>query len=177
MDQVVIIVIIGLISLVNWLMKRSAELREQRKQERQGMGIPEGDPFHPESERAEDAAAPPPPAISPSADMRRLMEALGLPTDDEEPPRPVVREVSTARDEAPQKPVVREAAPVLPPLPAFLPPPPKKRWTTKPPILAPRAPAPANPFSPVLRTRDGIRQAIVLREILGPPKAFTIQDI
>ena len=156
MEQLVIIAIIGLISLVNWVMKRSAEIREQRKLERQRLGIPEGDPFHP----AENPAAPHRSADDSSPDMRRLMEALGLPP---------------AEEELPPRPVVREASPALPPLPAYRPP-----STPKPRFQSPGTRAPAtppavvsgSPLDAALRSHDGIRQAIVLREILGPPKAL-----
>lgn len=159
-QQIVFIVIIGLISLVNWLMKRSAEIREQRKRERERLGIPEGDPFHPESQQAENPAPQPSPVKAPSPDMRRLMEALGLPAD-EEPPTPVVRQVTPR---------------ARPPLPACQPTPARKPRVENPNSQAFAIPhaAAATPLSLALRSRDGIRQAIVLREILGPPKAFTI---
>ena len=176
MEQVVIIVIIGLISLVNWVVKRSAEIREERKLERQRLGIPEGDPFHSAPRQAEKPEPPHRPAIAPSPDMRRLMEALGLPQEEEE---------------APPMPDVREA----PPLPAHRPPDaPKPRakktvvaYTPQPTVTkhvpcsatrnAVSVPPDATPVSPLaaaLRSHGGIRQAVVLREILGPPKAFTI---
>ena len=80
-----------------------------------------------------------------------------------------------AEEEAP-KPIARHPEPVaLPPLPAF--PPPAQR--PKPRIeksleknRAQHEAAPAPPLSIALRSHDGIRQAIVLREILGPPKAI-----
>ena len=159
MEQVVIIVIIGLISLVNWVMKRSAEIREERKLERQRLGIPEGDPFHSAPHQAEKPEPPHRPAIAPSPDMRRLMEALGLPQEEEE---------------APPNPVVREAP--APPLPAYRPPSTPKPRAEKPAAgvaFIPPAAAPVSPLAAALRSRDGIRQAVVLREILGPPKAFT----
>ena len=160
MEQLVIIAIIGLISLVNWVMKRSAEIREQRKLERQRLGIPEGDPFHPAPHPAENPAAPRRSADDSSPDMRRLMEALGLPPAEEElPPRPVVRETAA-----------------LPPLPAYRPPAtPKPHFQspgTRAAAIPPAAAVPGSPLDAALRSHDGIRQAIVLREILGPPKAL-----
>jgi hypothetical protein len=147
MDQVVIVVVIGLISLVNWLMKRSAELREQRKLERD------------ELPDVESADLPAPSVRQPSAasdEMRRIMELMGMPLEEEAPPPLPVQ-------------------PVLPVLPKY------------------QSPKPARPAKPVssrsegaaetpgpsaltsaLRSRTGIRQAVVLREILGPPKAFTL---
>lgn len=162
MEQVVIIVIIGLISLVNWVLKRSAEIREERKKERERLGIPEGDPYHQGSEKHVKPETAPTPPAAPSDDMRRLMEALGIPVEEEPPPTP--------------KPVVRHAEPAaLPPLPAFQPPAarPKPRIEKPAEKIQPRhEAAPASPLSLALRSHDGIRQAIVLREILGPPKAL-----
>jgi hypothetical protein len=156
MDQVVIVVVIGLISLVNWLMKRSAELREQRKLEREE--FVNSDPFH-ELPDVESADLPAPSVRQPSAasdEMRRIMELMGMPLEEEAPPPLPVQ-------------------PVLPVLPKY------------------QSPKPARPAKPVssrsegaaetpgpsaltsaLRSRTGIRQAVVLREILGPPKAFTL---
>ncbi len=159
-QQVVIIIVIGLISLVNWVMKRSAEIREERKRERERLGIPEGDPFHSAPHQEESPASQPRPSDGSSPDMRRLMEALGLPSDAEAPP------------------VVRKAAApaALPPLPAYRPPAaPKPRAEipgARAVLLA--AAAPVSPLSTALRSHEGIRQAIVLREILGPPKALAI---
>ena len=158
MEQVVIIVIIGLISLVNWVVKRSAEIREQRKLERQRLGIPEGDPFHAGPHLAESPASRNHPFMEPSTDMRRLMEAIGLPSDEEDLP------------------VVSEVAPALPPLPAYRPPLRRKPHIENPGTRASAISpdASASPLSLALRSRDGIRQAIVLREILGPPKALAL---
>lgn len=163
MEQVVIIVIIGLISLVNWLVKRSGEIREERKQERERRGIPEGDPYHQGHPRATKPAAAPAPSAAPSQDFRRLMEALGIPVEDEEEIRP-------------PKPVVLHAEPAaLPPLPAFQPPAPQPKpqaEKTPAPMSQCREAVPAPPFAAALRSHEGIRQAVVLREILGPPKAL-----
>jgi hypothetical protein len=174
MEQVVIIVIIGLISLVNWVVKRSAEIREERKLERERLGIPEGDPFHSAPHQAEKPEPPHRPAIAPSPDMRRLMEALGLPQEEEEsPPMPVVREAP-----APPLPIHKlPAAPKPRADDAYTPeatgtkhvP----RSATRNAVSVPPATAPVSPLAAALRSRDGIRQAVVLREILGPPKAFT----
>ncbi|MFA7343226.1 MAG: hypothetical protein WC003_02875 [Terrimicrobiaceae bacterium] len=162
MEQVVIIAIIGLISLVNWLMKTSAQIREERKKESRRLGIPEGDPYHQGPGQKEPAPDLPPPPGPPSDDLRRLMEALGIPADDEAlPPEP------PARDPGPV---------AAPPLPAFQPPPPRPNpRAEKIPAARPSAvPVPVSPLAASLRSQVGIRQAIILREILGPPKAFTI---
>jgi hypothetical protein len=154
MEQLVILVIIGLIGLVNWLMQRSAEIRERRKEERKRLGIPEGNPFHP-------SESPAPSPKDPAKEMRRLMEALGVPMEEPEP-----------QFVAPPR--IRPAA-TLPPV--FTPPLPKqKSQPQKSPVREPVQPHPTAPLTPAvmkaIRSHDGIRQAIVLREILGPPKAL-----
>lgn len=163
MEQLVIIAIVGIISLVNWLMKRSAEVREERRLERQRQGIPEGDPFHPTAS-AEQDPVPPSPSAKTSPDMRRLMEALGLPQDDEDL---IVQE---------EVPVVRpRATPPPPPLPVFQPAPKlelRNERSRNPDVALPQREA-VSPLSLALHSQSGLRQAIVLREILGPPKAFT----
>jgi len=166
MEQVVILVIIGLISFVNWLMQRSAELRERRKLERKMEGIPEGNPF-----QEQEAPEPPPsrPVADPGAEMRKLMEALGLPIEDE--PAPVFVPERTAPPPLPTPP---EVAPI--PRAVFTP-----RSTTSTrslsqiagsrPAPGPTDPVQTSPLSAALRSHEGIRQAIVLAEILGRPKA------
>ena len=89
MEQLIILLVIGAISLVNWLIKQSAEARERKRQQgRVDRGeepsvlseqkVPEESSFGPASGKEED----------PSESMRKLMEALGLPLE-EEPPKPV----------------------------------------------------------------------------------------
>ena len=158
MEQLVILLVIGIISLVNWLMQRSAEIREQRKAEAGRLGIPEGNPFQPAEEKP---AAKPVLVKDPAREMRKLMEALGLPLEDEEP---------LVRRELPP-------APEIPPLPAYQPKSPAEKPAGKFFPAAPAAPAPPvarTTLSQALLSRDGVRQAFVLREILGPPKAFTL---
>ncbi len=156
MEQLVILLVIGIISLVNWLMQRSAEIRERRKAEAGRLGIPGGNPFQPAEEQPATTTAP---AKDPAREMRKLMEALGLPLEDEEPP--VHRELPPA--------------PELPPLPASPPKAPAPKPAVQMPAFVPHAPPAArSALAQALRSRDGVRQAIVLREILGPPKAFTL---
>jgi len=160
MEQLVILVVIGLISLVNWLIQRSAEIREQRKQERESRGIPEGDPFRQEEKVSGEF---PPPIADPAGEMRKLMEALGIPLETGEAPRPEPREPA--------------APPQLPPPVVLVP-------SARPAVEKPTSPsAPTSQLGSAPRTgtlrnslhsRDSVRQAVILREILGPPKAFTL---
>jgi len=82
------------------------------------------------------------------------MEALGLPVDPEAPP------------------VVHETALIHPPLPTFRRSAPTKPRIKKSPAFSPPHAEPASPLLFALRSHDGIRQAVILREILGPPKAL-----
>jgi len=158
MDQAVILVIIALISLVNWLMKRSAELREKKKLERQADGTLETSPYR---EQPDDIDEPPlsRPIVDPAAEMRKLMEALGLPMEEVAPP------------------VVTERPPALPKPEPVVP-----RFTRRPsarPDLSPARKSAAvvvtrqpGPLATALSNPQTLRQAIVLRTILGPAKGL-----
>ncbi len=158
MEQLVILVLIGLIGLVNWLVQRSAEIRERRKEERKSQGIPEGNPFQPPE-------SPAPSPKDPAKEMRRLMEALGVPIEESE-------EEPTPQFVAPPR-----VLPAVTPPPIFAPPParknrPRQQSSIPKPVQA-RLPASLSPaVLKAVRSHESIRQAIVLREILGPPKAF-----
>jgi hypothetical protein len=163
MEQLVILVLIGLISFIQWLIKQSAELREKKKQaERAAMG---GEKLRQHPEPSEPVA--PRETVSGDEAMRRLMEALGLPPENEPPvvvsqpeppvqppplPMPVIREV----------PVFREAVPVFRPDP----PPPRQVRRAQP------APSEAADRFPEFASAATLRRAIILREILGPPRAL-----
>jgi hypothetical protein len=153
MEQLVLLVIIGLISLINWLMQRSAQMREKRKLER---GDLDG--------RVEPAAEIPEPAGSaeenPDEGMRRLMEALGIPPAEEPPPEP------------PPLPRVREAAPQVP---VFAAPPPLRPAGHVPlrrSVAATVEQREPTRFRKLLSSRGGLRDAVVLSEILGPPRSM-----
>ena len=77
MEQLVILLLIALISLINWLVKKSAALREARKLEEKM------------AKTGESPRAAPPPKLEPpefEPSFRRLKEALGL-LDEALPPR------------------------------------------------------------------------------------------
>ena len=173
MEQIVILAFIGLVSLVNWLIKRSSDLREKRKLEQKRLGITEGNPFRSDPDREPPTPEPVPQDADPAAGMRKVMEALGLPLEDEPravrylpppkpesslPPLPAFEKNRTPRHTAPpvHRVPVKPAAPALPAVPATV--------TSRPP----------NTWATLLRSRESARQAIVLREILGPPKAFSL---
>jgi len=180
MEQLVIIAVIAAISFVNWLVKQSREARHRKALEERTL----------RDETDEEPSAqehPEPPAASGGQDeqMRKFLEALGLPTD--EPPPAIVRPSLPTRTEPP--PVPRAA--------------PARR-----PFAAPAQPVRAELMEPIFSTQKGgysseiaaaaasfatatstgartddyrfhfpdkahaLRDAIVMREILGPPKAL-----
>ena len=156
MDQLVLKLLIALVGFINWLFQKSAELREKRKLESRGL---EGDEAIPEEPK------PAPAQIDPDAGMRRLMEALGLPS--EAPPFvPPVR-IPPPIERPPAFPLA--AAPVVSPVPA------RKTLSqlVKParPSETPRKQAPSR-LHEMLASQDGLRHAIILSEVLGPPKSL-----
>lgn len=172
MEQLVILIIIGVISLINWLLQKSAEHKSKR-------------PPKPRVQTAEELeaagwagseAAPEPvarreaPAPDPQEELRRFFEAMGLPLEDEPPPPPPVKRPAFV--EPPPLP-----APVVVPTPA---PPPRKVVTAQQAELA-RGFAQAEAAAAVpagadarglLASPAGLRQAMILREVLGPPRAL-----
>lgn len=171
MEQLVIILLIALISFINWLVKKSAELREARKREQ---GAAKGG----ESVKSEP---PPPPEAEPEISMRRLREALGLP-DEAQPPA------------LPKRMEQRVPPPLVPPpLPPPRRPPPARpvishvavaraheeyRFIEMPHRIGkPAAPrievaASTSRLRELLGSTGGLRDAVVLSEILGPPKCM-----
>ena len=77
MEQLVIILLIALISIINWIIQKSKEAREKRKLEKRADATGEPVAKH----------EPAPDATGTETAMRRLREALGLP---EEAPPPVI---------------------------------------------------------------------------------------
>jgi hypothetical protein len=144
MEQLVLLLIIGAISLINWLIEQSGKRREQRRLEterarREADSNPYLDP----------APVPDVPEPSPQHEMRRILEAFGIPMPEEVAPQEVAPEIRTPSPE-------------------------------KPPALAPRTIVPkfksTPPKSPqaqlAIKSPDALRQAIVWREILGPPRSL-----
>jgi hypothetical protein len=187
MEQLVLLLIIGLISLINWLMQRSAEMREKRKLEKarqesgdQPLVMEREDTGAQDADRADKE-----PAEDPSESMRKLMEALGVPM--EEAP-PVRRQPPSIPAETAQPPVILpEEPPFVPPSPdpVFEAPPVRKapplpriespavarpKWRPKP--QAPVVAAAPSRIRDLLSSPSGLRDAIVLSEILGTPRGL-----
>ena len=187
MEQLVILIVVGVIAFINWLIKRSAEVREQREIDRrlaeQGGRQRVG---------SDDTLVRPTPVARPIGEaeqeaehemqesMRCLMQAFGM-SEDEKP--------------------VFEAAPAPPPMPTPKPKPvvvkqPKVRQAKLRPFKVPQVTAsaytptstaaaprkknvpsvttiPQSPWKQRLAQSKSVREAIVLSEILRSPKALS----
>jgi hypothetical protein len=150
MEQLVLLLIIAAISLVNWLIERSAKLREKRRLEKQarttGAPIPEMEPA-PDHGRSQEQ-------------IRELLESLGFPVPEEEPPLlpSTIDEPLFIQEEQ-----IEPLPPLRPtPRPAI-----KKSSKKMGPVIAT-----PNPWASRLKTPSGFREAVVLREIIGSPRSL-----
>jgi hypothetical protein len=178
MEQLIILLLIALISLINWLVQKSSELRKARKEE-QGSAT-----------RAESLPGGPPPQPEPEREvsMRRFREALGLP---EEAPPPAIPK----RKETPRPPPLPAPPPPSPPSPAMavgsrvpvVTPPIVRAHTAhrfpefphkigKPVGRAIEPEAKGSRIRELLDSSGGLRDAVVLSEILGVPKSLRKEE-
>ncbi len=201
MEQLVILVIIGLISLVNWILQRAAERREAAKAEAEIRRQQEefkrsGGRLEPPPPPARPAPPAPPPLAPAKDPLRELMEALGLP-DEEPPPHrsprqappplPEPNEEFASMEEVMEVPPPVLTAPPSRPAPVVTAP----RWEATPPApVATVAMVTAEKFQvhgpsretsgearpaalrSLLREPEGRRQAVLLAEILGTPRGL-----
>lgn len=184
MEQLILLLLFGAIALIQWLVKKSAEMRAERKRERQAQGLGQE-----EKEVFQDARGvePPAPEQDPDASMRRLMEALGLPQEAQPPPIPQ-RPVSPPPlppapvqrvPEQPMPPVPERSAPRAVERPAFkLPEKPlasaSKRFipVSKSTFSEPPETKPDFSIRQLLSSPDSMKKAVILSEIIGTPKAL-----
>jgi hypothetical protein len=170
MEQLVILLLIALISLINWLVRKSSQLREERKRE-QGAATSGG------NLRSEPPQLPEP---EHEISMRRLREALGLPDDVQPPILPKRMEqrvpppVATPPPPLPPRPPPRPVISHVPLAPAheeyrFIELPHTIGKPTGPRIEGPRS---SSRIRELLGSAGGLRDAVVLSEILGPPKCL-----
>lgn len=181
MEQLVFLLIIGGVTLAKWLIEKSSELRERKKTEERldRLGREEPDPAPPLTQRQ----------AGPEEAARKFLEALGLPPESAPPP-PVIRpvppiivesEIPRFFEPKPEKtppPLVIEAGdlerrlfesrkPPAPPTSAALR---KERQRKATPVI--ETTLAEIPIEKILRTREGLRRAVLAREILGPPKGL-----
>jgi hypothetical protein len=177
MEQFIIVLIIATIGIVKWLMEKSAEQRAKRSVDERVN----------ELERQNPSVQPPPRYARPIDPFprplqeaeRRLREALGIPDDAAVPQRRPVPQ--PAPPPVPQAPVARPAfrveevrsvpavdlerrmmAQSQPTVHAM----PRKKHVEAP--VAKRLTG----LDELLRSRDGLRRAVVIQEILGTPKGL-----
>jgi hypothetical protein len=185
MEQLVILIIIGLISLVNWVMQKAAEKREAAELKRVEKRETKREAKRNIYTQPAPAARPAARRASPERDpFKELMDALGLPSD-ELPPHPVARPAQVFEEE--EFASVEEIAP--PPVPQVLAEKKTPRWQA-PSVQRPdeKTARLASAFAsveekpePVYRSsslrgllsgRDAQRKAVVLAEILGTPRGL-----
>lgn len=195
-EQIILLLVIGLISLVNWVIQKSAEARKKRQmQERIDRGEEPAQPVA--SRRYDHHDEEPETEGDPAENMRRLMEALGLPLEDA-PPQPVPRPqaappplpaqpremvqppplVRTVREmeAAGEMPVHRQPAPVVTSQPQRAKLHDWQRKAAK--SLEASAAAEASRAVKPSRVRqmiqqpESLRDAVILTEILGRPRGF-----
>lgn len=158
MEQLIILVLIGLISLINWIIQKSAEMREKRKLER----MRDNGEVPPEIPQAE-----PQPVQGGDEAMRRLMEALGLPEDAAPPPpRQPPAYVPPPLPDPPRIPVATTRT-ASEPSAAFM-----RRKAREMEVALAAASAKPGRIRGLLTAPGGAGDAIVLAEVLGPPKAM-----
>jgi hypothetical protein len=190
MNDTLIFLVLAVLALIfKWLTRQTSEDGEK-----------------PEPPSPNEQAPPPrPPAQSEEERIRRFLEALGAPPGTRPPPpvrqrrvvtpvappaqrprakrtwvQPLPPLVTTPKDLGPPPPTTAsferaavEVAPsmtVAPPEPIILPPLPTPRAT------APAREMPRQSLGRLLRQRGSVRQAVILREVLGPPRGLQALD-
>jgi len=180
-DTLIFLVLAGLALIFKWLTSQGSSDAEK----------PEPPP--------PNEAARRPPSETEEERVRRFLEALGMPQGTQPPPPVQRRRVIAPAPRPAEKPKVRRSwvqplPPVVttppeilpPPLPSepapevvvrrpevIVPPPSPVSLMPKP---VPRRPAPVRSLGAMLRSRASIRQAIILREVLGPPRGLQALD-
>ena len=171
MEQLVIILLIALISIINWIVQKSKETREARKLETRADRT---------GENVKGGLAEPPATESETA-MRRLREALGLPEESQPPalPRRIEKRVAPPPVPQPKPPPLHErpAKPMVLHVPATRPHEERRaselhHWVGSSAVPKVEAAKPPSRIRELLGSAGGLRDAVVLSEILGPPKSM-----
>lgn len=177
MEQLIILTIIALISLVNWLMEKSAEQRRKKRETHWN----QGKSYVPPVEEPEPASS--------KDDLRELWEALGLPQEQQYPPPPVSSYPVYEPKPEPEPEQFYQAPPIhaqpVPEVAAQTPPvsvpAPQVELSEEERAFARRfqqtekssqPSIPTSSLRELLGSPASLRKAMILREILGPPKAL-----
>jgi len=157
MEQLVILLLIGLIGFINWVIQQAAEARKRRElEQKRDRGEEMPPPLT--SESLEPASQD-----NPDDGMRKLMEALGLPQDALPPPVPRRQEAYVPPPLPTPSVAVQRSFRVAEPVP------------TNPAVLQEQArkfQAATSRIRTLLASPEGVRDGVILAEILGSPKAF-----
>jgi hypothetical protein len=182
MEQLVILIIIGLISLVNWVLQKASEKREEAKlrraDRREDQRASRRNVYTQPVPTAPDQRRKSMPERDPFQD---LMEALGLPPE-ETPPAPVTAsphhveedEFGSWEQQVPPPPLPKAPEPVweAPPRPKK----PDAKTARLASAFASVDEQPANyrgsKIRDLLAGKDAQRKAVVLAEILGAPRGM-----
>ncbi len=179
MEQLVILIIIGLISLVNWALQKSAEKREQAKLQREAARAGNTEARRNVYTQPQPVRTKSPRRPSAQDPFKELIEALGLPPDESRPPVPPRLPKQDFDEE--------EMHSLEEPVPSPVNRPPSVRWHAKKPDdqtaklasafavsehRTSRDPARVGNLKSMLSSRASQRQAVILAEILGPPRAL-----
>jgi hypothetical protein len=189
MNDTLIFLVLGALALVfKWLTSRASGAAEKPEPPSPNEGTPPRQPAQSEEERIrrflEALGAPPGTRPPPPVRPRRVVTPVTPPAQRPRAKRnwvqPLPPLVTTPKDLGPPppttpsfEPAAVEIAPsmtVAPPQPIILPPVPMPRAT------APSRVTPRQPLSTLLRSRASVRQAVVLREVLGPPRGLQALD-
>jgi len=184
MEQLVILLIIGAISLINWLLQKSAEHRARRAQEQAEAegGVPAAtaaaadDVYEPLAfEQEPSQPARPGSWEAPPDELKKFLEALGVPENQFAPEPPAPAPEPVAPPPLPVEPRFIDAAPRVVAKPDA-----RMRELARN-LERAEGRIEVEEVSDVvsvsgvhgmLRSPGGLRDAIVLREVLGAPKAL-----
>jgi hypothetical protein len=173
MEQFIILLVIGAIAVIKWMLEKSAELREKNRTQERIEQLERDNPPAPPI-LAPRPVAIPNPDIDIDAAARRLRKALGLPDEDDLPTfrRPVIHPDPLPVQEvegAPMTDLEQRVVVSPPPLPLT-----RKPLPSRPAAKVPEVAGPAmrSRLDELLKSREGLRSAILAQEILGTPKGL-----
>lgn len=154
MEQLVLLLVIAAISLANWLIDRSAKLREKKRLQKEA-----SEDGQPEPPVQEEWTRKPAGREELEDHMRRMMESFGFPVEESRPAPQTHAQAVVFEEPAPPPQLPRPASathrsPLARSKKASVASRPRSHWISR------------------LDSPQGLREAIVLREVLGPPKAF-----
>ena len=175
MEQFIFLLIIGLISLIHWIIQKSSEAREKAKAKRRA---DQGDSPFPSSASSRQEGEP---TADPAEGMRKLMEALGVPLEEEiHRPAPQASQAPPLPEEtfvqSHNRPVILEEERPRPlPRPMLTPQPSMRRVRERKKVElveVNRGNTGRESLKKALGSKDALKTAVILSEVLGKPRAL-----